>query len=319
VLKEGKYSYVYVDKVLRRLIKNQDIKVLVVDDSSTARKFVVNLLKKHLYDVVEAADGVDAIKAILGNPDINMLITDYHMPQMDGFQLIKTLRTKYEKSELVIIGVSSEGDGGLSAKFIKNGASDFLKKPFNHEEFYCRVTHNVELLEMVDQIRDLAYRDEMTGIHNRKYFFEKGLEIYKQAQDSSSALAAAVIDFDRFRFINERFGNDAGDTLIIHFSQMLQNAFSRFLFARTGGQEFFVLMPGLDEEKALEFVNRVRELLHKDSLEFGGEKVGITISAGVSGCVAGCLDDLLSKARVSMKRAKEAGGDLVMGDDDAED
>ena len=74
---------------------------------------------------------------MLANPDIKILITDYNMPRMDGFELVKTIRGKYEKTDLVIIGLSSDEDGSLSARFIKNGANDFLRKPFNHEEFFC--------------------------------------------------------------------------------------------------------------------------------------------------------------------------------------
>jgi len=128
VTKEGRYSYQYALGVLHRLIKNQRVKVLVVDDSSTARKFVSQMLRLHLYPVFEAEDGVEAIKVLLANPDIKILITDYHMPRMDGFELVKNIRVKYEKSDLIIVGLSSEGDGTLSAKFIKHGANDFLRQ-----------------------------------------------------------------------------------------------------------------------------------------------------------------------------------------------
>ncbi|HRH79059.1 MAG TPA: response regulator, partial [Cellvibrionaceae bacterium] len=147
VTKEGRFSYVYVSNLLVRLIKNAQVKVLVVDDSSTSRKFITQLLHLQHYQVLEAIDGVDAIKAVIEHPDIRLLITDYNMPRMDGFELVQNLRVKYEKTDLIIIGLSSENDGALSAKFIKNGANDFLRKPFNHEEFFCRVNHNIELLE----------------------------------------------------------------------------------------------------------------------------------------------------------------------------
>ena len=143
VTKEGRFSYIYACNLIYRLVKNEAIKVLVVDDSLTSRKIVVSLMRLHRYQVLEAHDGVDAIKVLLENPTIKMLITDYNMPRMDGFELVQNLRVKYVKSELVIIGISSEGDGHLTARFIKAGANDFIKKPFNHEEFFCRITHNV--------------------------------------------------------------------------------------------------------------------------------------------------------------------------------
>lgn len=315
VVKEGKLSYVYVSKVLNRLIKNQQIKVLVVDDSSTARKFAKNLLEAHLYQVFEAEDGVAAIKTILAQPDIKLLITDYNMPKMDGFELVKNLRGKYEKSELVVIGVSSEGNGALSAKFIKNGASDFLKKPFNHEEFYCRLTHNVEMLELVEKIRDLAYRDELTNVHNRKYFFERGTQLYQHSVSNNGPLAAVVINLDSFDEISAQHGFEASDQVLIYYAQRLAEAFRRFVFARVGVQEFFVLMPGLDNDRAVAFVDQVRQLILQDACELSSGRIGITFSAGVSNTTLDSLDGMLSSAAACLKRAYEAGGDLVMGDD----
>ena len=315
VVKEGKFSYVYVTKVLQRLIKNQSIKVMVVDDSKVARKFAKHLLDVHLYQVFEADDGVAAIKTILAEPDIKLLITDYNMPKMDGFELVKNLRVKYEKSELIIIGVSSEGDGALSAKFIKNGASDFLKKPFNHEEFYCRLTHNVEMLELLEKVRDLAYRDELTNVHNRKYFFEKGADTHRHALNQDSPLAAVVINLDQFDEVSADYGMEASEKVLIHFSQILSSAFERFIFARVGVHEFFALMPGLDNERSLAFVDKVRQLMLQSACDLGSQRVGLTFSAGVSNSKGQSLDDMLSCAQACLRRAYDAGGDLVMGDD----
>src|SRR5690606_9130301 len=107
VTKEGRFSYEYALSVLHRLIKNQFTQVLVVDDAPTSRKFVSGLLRRQLYQVFEADDGVHAIKVLLENPGIKLLITDFNMPRMDGFELVKNLRVKYEKTDLVIIGISS--------------------------------------------------------------------------------------------------------------------------------------------------------------------------------------------------------------------
>ena len=183
--------------------------MLVVDDSSTSRKFITQLLHLQHYQVLEAIDGVDAIKAVIEHPDIRLLITDYNMPRMDGFELVQNLRVKYEKTDLIIIGLSSENDGALSAKFIKNGANDFLRKPFNHEEFFCRVNHNIELLEMIEIIRDSAYRD-FTPAPTTGIIFLNRAKRYSIKRGRKVSIAAVVIDLDNFRDINTRYGNDAG-------------------------------------------------------------------------------------------------------------
>jgi len=315
VNKEGRYSYKYAVNLVHRLYANQAIKVLVVEDSDTSRGFICQLLNRHLYQVLEARDGVEAIRVLLDNPDIKLLITDYNMPNMDGFELVQNIRYKYEKSDLIIIGLSAEGHKGLSAKFIKNGANDFLQKPFNHEEFHCRIMHNVESLELIAQIRDAANRDYLTGAYNRRYFFDVGEGLYTQAKAAGTPLAAVVIDIDHFKSVNDTHGHDVGDRVLQLFSSILSETMSRFLVARTGGEEFFALLPGLDNEKAMAFVDKVRTIVAATAIECGDEDLYISFSAGVCNLASETLDEQLSTADTYLYRAKEAGRNMVIGDD----
>lgn len=315
VTKEGKYSYIYTKNLLHRLIKNEQFSVLVVDDSATGRRYIASLLQLHRYQVYEACDGVQGIKILLENPAIRLVITDYNMPRMDGCELVQNIRCKYEKSDLVVIGLSSEGEEALSAKFIKSGANDFLRKPFNHEEFFCRVSHNVELLEMIEAIRDSAHRDFYTGAYNRHYFFERGEVLLRQAREKNTPVAGVVIDIDDFRRINHTHGNDAGDAVMKAVAQKLMVLFDRFLVARADGQEFYALMVGLDNEKAVAFVEKLRQIFASLVIDVQGAPITVTFSAGVSSSVHGNLDSLIQAAGECLIRAKEAGGDLVFGDD----
>jgi len=315
VNKEGRYSYKYAINLVHRLYANQAIKVLVVEDSDTSRGFIRQLLNRHLYQVLEARDGVEAIRVLLDNPDIKLLITDYNMPNMDGFELVQNIRYKYEKSDLIIIGLSAEGHKGLSAKFIKNGANDFLQKPFNHEEFHCRITHNVESLELIAQIRDAANRDYLTGAYNRRYFFDVGESLYAQAKESGTPLAAVVLDIDHFKNVNDTYGHDVGDKVLQRFSSVLSETMSRFLVARTGGEEFFALLPGLDNEKAMAFVDKVRTIVAATAIECGEENLYISFSGGVCNQLCDTLDEQLSTADTYLYRAKDAGRNMIIGDD----
>lgn len=315
VTKEGRYSYIYANNLIKRLIKNTQIKALVVDDSNTGRKIICQMLRLHNYQVLEAEDGIEAIKMVIEHPDIKLLITDYNMPRMDGFELVKTLRVKYEKTDLSMIGLSSEDDSSLSAKFIKNGANDFLKKPFNHEEFFCRITHNIEMLEMIESIREAALRDGATGVYNRHYFFEQGCQQVQQAQQSQVPIAAAVIDLDGFRELNTQYGHEIGDQLLRVLAQRLMQSFGRFLFARAGGQEFYALMLGLDNAKAVAFVERIKDIVRTPIKLTCGE-ISLSFSAGVSNLDGHSLDGLLIHANNCLLRSKEAGGGLILGDED---
>ena len=314
VTKEGRYSYEYAHNVLLRLVKNRSLKVLVVDDSSTARKHIKALLQLQMFNVQEASDGVQAIKILLENQDIRLVITDYNMPRMDGCEMVKHIRVKYEKTDLIIIGLSSEGEGTLSARFIKTGANDFLRKPFNHEEFYCRINHNIEFLEMVEAIRDASYRDDLTGVYNRKYFFEQGQEIYSSAKDNQQTLTLAMMELDHFNTINQDFGTELGDSVIKSLATQLNGVFERFLFARAEDTGFYVLMAGLDIEKAKEVIGVVRQKLDEMDIVEQHNALEVTLSVGVSGALGECFDDLCNAAAKQLRRAKDAGGDLVFSD-----
>ncbi len=315
VTKEGKFSYDYAFGVLERLVKNQAIKVLVVDDSDTARNFVASLLRLHLYQVLEAVDGAQAVKLVLANPDLKLLITDYNMPRMSGCELVKNIRLKYEKSDLVIIGLSSENESSLSARFIKSGANDFLRKPFNHEEFYCRVTHNVEFIELIETIRDAALRDEMTGAYNRRYFYQRGAEILVDGRANGREVSVAVIDLDGFHQLNGQYGYNLADKVMQTVVRELNTLLQRFVFARSGGKEFFLMMPGLDNAKAVAFVEKVRQIISVQPVEVDGHCIDVTFSAGVSSRAGDTVDEMMAAAAACLQRAKEAGGALVLGDD----
>lgn len=315
VTKEGRFSYQYALNLVDRIFHNQDIKVMVVDDSETSRFFIKNLLAQHLFTIYEAGNGIEAIKVLLENPDIKLLITDYQMPQMDGLELVQNIRHKYEKSDLAIIGLSGEGQGALSAKFIKAGANDFLHKPFNHEEFHCRVRHTVEAIEHIEHIQDAANRDYLTGVYNRRYFFARGGELYQQARANNSSIAAAVLDLDHFKKVNDQFGYEGGDAVLREVTQVLDDSLHRFLLARPSGEEFFILMPGLDNLKALALIKRVQDIVNETPVEIMGETVYVSFSAGISNHLCDSLTDQLNVANGYLYRAKEAGRNLVIGDD----
>jgi len=317
--KEGRYAYAKAVSMIQRLEKNQSITVLVVDDSDMSRKHVVSLFKRHLYQVLQAEDGVDAIKVMLENPDVKLLLTDYNMPKMDGFELVRNLRYKYDKTDLIMIGVSGESSEALSAKFIKHGANDFLRKPFLPEEFYCRITHNIEFLELVEENSFNASHDHLTGLYHRAQFFNLGREQHKLAVEKQGQMAVVVINIDQFSRVNEKHGNEFGDYALKHIAQSLQQMLGRFLLARADADDFYILMSGLDNEKVLALITKVKQLFATETLSIQGEEFHFSFSAGVTNMLGISLDQQVAKALMLMMRAKDAGGNMVIGDDDEED
>lgn len=316
VTKEGRYSYVYVVGLLKRLVKNQDINVLVVDDSETSRRFITTLLKLHLYKVVEAKDGIDAIKILIEQPDIKLLITDYNMPRMNGCELIKNIRVKYEKSDLVIIGLSSEESGSLSARFIKSGANDFLRKPFHHEEFYCRVTQNVEVLELIESVQDKARRDPLTGVYNTNYFHEIAQQKHLEKEHDQRPLSIGVIFLNEMEQIIANWGSDVGEIVLKEVAAEFQRLFQKYYVARSDGATFYVLLNGLDNDKACAYLERVRQILASNAIATPKGELSTSFSGGVSSLRLSNVEQLINTAFANLHRALDAGGDLVFGDEE---
>jgi diguanylate cyclase (GGDEF)-like protein len=311
VVKESRFSYEYVLKLIRRLEKNRRIKVLVVDDSPTSRKFVRIMLEIHQYIALEAENGEQALNMLNQDPSIKVAIIDYNMPVMNGFELIKNIRRDVSKNNLILIGLSAHGTRGMSAKFIKNGANDFLAKPFSHEEFYCRMMHNIEAIELLESIEHAAYHDYLTDVHNRRYFYDHSSLMLADAQAKCIPVCVALLDVDYFKAINDQFGHEAGDLALIEVSRLMEKAFGRFLFARVGGEEFAVLMSGLNLEKAEMLAENIREMVEDSIILLEGTSTSVTVSIGLVADQQHSLDELVNEADKLLYIAKDLGRNRI--------
>lgn len=182
VLKEGGESLRYAVRQARRVILNREIKVLVVEDSEMVRTMVAGLLRVHRFQVFEAANGREGLQVLNANPDIRLIITDYEMPEMDGIRFVRAVRARHPKEEMAIIGISSHELEYLSARFLKSGANDFLTKPFSSEEFYCRVSQNMDLLEYIQTIKDYSEKDYLTGCSTAATCLRRGRPVFARSR-----------------------------------------------------------------------------------------------------------------------------------------
>lgn len=221
IIKENKQAYQYLEKQLQRLPRNENVKVLVVDDSKSTRRYICSLLVRHKYQIIEAQDGQEALNLLEASPDISVIITDNEMPNMNGDELCSEIRRLYSNDEKAIIGISGSDSVGLSSLFLKNGANDYLHKPFNSEEFYCRLSQNVDMLDLIATIRRQANTDYLTNLPNRRYFFEEAEKSLKQIKHTKGDGALAMLDIDHFKSINDTYGHDVGDEVLKGLSEFL--------------------------------------------------------------------------------------------------
>ncbi|NTJ42154.1 response regulator [Agrobacterium larrymoorei] len=153
ILKDNVFAVDMLTESVCRFLTNHRHHVLIVDDSPTARALLSSRLKRYNFRVSLAESGAKAIEILKKNPDIGLVVTDYNMPDIDGFELTRRIRTVRGSHELRIIGVSSSTNRLLSARFLKAGGNDFMLRPFIDEEFYCRVNQNLDTLVQIQSAR----------------------------------------------------------------------------------------------------------------------------------------------------------------------
>lgn len=309
VPKETVQSFDYVGKLLKRLKQNLDTNILVVDDSSSARLYTRALLKRQNYQVQEAADGKSALEILSKDNQIKIMVVDHQMPGMTGIELVSEVRKTYNTDQLAIIGISASAEGtSLSARFLKNGANDFLTKPFSPEEFYTRIFRNIEYIENINKARKAATTDYLTGLYNRRHFYDQAHVLMQQAQAKQTELTLALFDLDKFKSVNDKHGHDVGDEVLQEMAKrLIQHFRAPNVVARLGGEEFCILMPntGLDEATGrLEFLRH-----HIETFEFETRRktLSLTTSIGLSQIQPDELDVAMKAADEALYAAKRGG------------
>ena len=313
VVKRNMNEIQYVTESIARLRNNIDRKVLIVDDSASSRQHLTSLLELHFLNVITASDGVEGLAQLEKHPDTILVITDYNMPNMDGMELISRIREKHSRHELAVLGISSQDSGSLSAKLLKSGANDFIRRPFIHEELYCRINHSIDAVESYLQLQSAATRDFLTGLFNRKYVFESGYKLFRNAQRSNVTLATAILDIDYFKKINDTYGHHIGDLALKHISDILTHEFrDTDIVARMGGEEFCVLCLNLDAANAEKLLERVRDAIERSPLVVDDITVPITTSIGYCMELPASIEEMINHADTALYQAKESGRNRVI-------
>ena len=315
VLKNAPGSLDYLVWLVQRLDRNRRIAALVVDDSPSARGYAASLLELYGYQAVQACDGASALQALEANPAIRLVVVDQEMPGMDGVELTRRLRTLRTRDKVAVIGISGNADPSLIPRFLKNGANDFLRKPFSREEFFCRISQNVDQLELIGTLQDLATRDFLTGLPNRRSFLEQARRRLESRTTGDGPLTVAMLDIDHFKHINDSHGHEAGDQALRAMATVLHaHTPPQDLCARFGGEEFCLLLSGLDEAAATARMEQLRATIAAQEVALGEHRLRMTVSIGACHLPTpgGSLHELLGEADRQLYLAKAAGRDRVL-------
>lgn len=315
ITKENAQAYHYLLRILHGQLSNSKIGVLVVDDSLTARNHVSQLLKRRNFNVMSVSDGEKALKVLKQFSHIKIVVTDQEMPGMDGIALVQKIRKLYDKNELIIIGISGANRSFQSARFIKNGADDFLRKPFCPEEFYCRIMHNIEKLEYLKKIESAAQTDYVTALYNRHYFLEQATKTHQNIDQSKQSHMLVILQVDGLKEINDQQGLEMGDQVLITLAKLLTEQFKDQLIARIGGSVFGLLLSGNSVPAIEKELELLREKVTKHVVNFKQQQASFTVSLG--GVILDrkhSIPALLKQSEQALYQAKDSGSNNMIID-----
>jgi diguanylate cyclase (GGDEF)-like protein len=179
-------------------------------------------------------------------------------------------------------------------------------------------TQLVRQVETIDLLRanmvELASRDPLTGLHNRRHLLQHFAPMLAAAEAAGGTLAVALFDIDNFKSVNDHYGHLAGDAVLVALAHRIQErAPAGALVARWGGEEFFVALPGADATTGMTIADDLRLRCAQDTIDVECATIGCTLSGGVAAYPASgtTMDELFHAADVAMYQAKNAGRNVV--------
>src|ERR1044072_4285111 len=284
------------------------MRVVLVDPSRTVRLFVRRLLEARDHEVLPFADGAAALDCMRANPRITARITSAGLDDMSGVELCWEPRILAGRDRpIYVILMSSSTEKSLLGEALDSGPDDFISKPPVADELYARFRAPERLGSMQRELVRLASVDPLTGLHNRRVFFEMAEEV--RAQDCR--LTAVMFAVHRLKRVNDLYGHDVGGQAIAAVAKtaVIEGA----IFGRLGGEEFAMLLKGCPLSVAAKLAEDLRRRIA--ALRFDTDKVPMTLtcSFGVNERKAGdSIDDLLKRADVALYAAKTSGRNRVV-------
>jgi two-component system cell cycle response regulator len=267
---------------------------------------------------MERADAAATLEAChRDEPDV--LLVDAALLAPDGAALVSRIKRDPDLFRIAIVALAAEIGIEDALEGLRGGVHHYLVEPFSDPELVSAVrsahrtrTLQDELMARSQQLEMLAFTDPLTGLDNRRSMMRRLAAAISGARRHGRPLAAAMLDLDHFKTINDTHGHDVGDAVLIIIAQRLTERLRKEdVVGRLGGEEFFVLLPDADGPAADAAVEALRHAVADTPIRAGHREVSVTVSAGVASWAGDDADDLLRRADTALYAAKAAGRNAV--------
>lgn len=295
--------------------KNNENQVLVVDDSRVIRRAAVKILEKE-FNVVEAGDGLEAWQQLEKNPKISVVFSDLGMPNMDGFELLKKIRSAADpviaKMPVIIITGAEESDG-TKEDVISIGASDFISKPFDSISLKSRAAAHIHYRNEVRSLEAAAALDKLTGLSTEASFNLQGEQAVAYAKRHCTEMSVVRFDIEHFSETFVKHGKDIAEQILAKVASIInEGKRTEDIAARLGVARFALMLPSSDPRGAEVVVGRICQRVARLKLKMGKNVFNIQFNSGIASPLLDGSDEkfssLLKQAESALIEAVTAGG-----------
>ena len=255
--------------------------IMVVDDDVANLQMAGTILSKHNMRVTALKSGQALLTYVKENGAPDLILLDIMMPEMDGFETLSALRALEEEKgmgETPVIFLTADESTGTESKGFEVGVSDFIRKPFNPEVLLRRIDNVISMQKEMNSLKNEASIDKLTG------FLNKAATNSRLSQVCLMGLGALMmIDLDSFKLVNDLYGHEMGDKVLISFANIVRETLPKgSSFGRIGGDEFVAFSAGTQEEDEIaELTQRMNVKLVESAKEMMGEDMNIPLGCSV--------------------------------------
>jgi diguanylate cyclase (GGDEF)-like protein len=293
--------------------------ILTVDDSSVNRLLIESILKNQ-YNVLNAKNGEEMWQILIASrPDL--ILMDVMMPKVDGYELTQALHHHPKYSDIPVIFLTARDSSQDLKRGFDCGGMDYIKKPFNEIELRARIKSVLRIKELEHQLTLKAIIDPLTDIFNRRHFFDissKELARTLRNRKREKKLSLAILDIDSFKVVNDTYGHQAGDFILVELAKLLKFGIRQYdILARYGGEEFIILFCDCDKAEALDVLQRLKDQFDGQTYSSGSQDIHCSFSCGLVE-LDECrdeivtIDGLIKMADTRLYLAKEAGRNCII-------
>lgn len=297
--------------------------ILIIDDTKPIRQQILDTLRgTDLFSAYfEATNGIEGFKTLLSEK-IDIVLCDVEMPGMDGFKFLSMVNSREELRDIPVLLLTSHEEMATKIRGLKQGASDYVTKPFSPEELLARVNIHLKIKTLQDNLKEsnqrllqLSLTDPLTELNNRRHLMELLGNEFERTRRTNDPCAFVMIDLDHFKRVNDTYGHQQGDVVLRATAREIKRQLRQYdSAARFGGEEFALILPETSPKDAVMVAERLRQSLC--DMQFTGSIAELTITASFGIATIpyekiASIEDLIRLADDALYTAKNNGRNRV--------